>query len=76
MSNEKQVLTAQIASAYWGAQVICAPYGGQPNRQITGSMVGLGNLGIDIKFPEWQSPHNILIETCQLLLTPLSEISD
>lgn len=72
----EQKLTAAIAGAYFGCDVICAPYGGQPKRQIIGTMIGLNNRGIDIKFPEWQSPHNILISECQLILTPLSKISD
>ncbi len=69
-------LTAAIAASYFGAEVICAPYGGQPNRKIIGTMIGLNNHGIDIKFPEWQSPHQIAIDQCQLILTPLDKISD
>ena len=72
----EQKLTAAIAASYFGADVICAPYGGQPNRKITGTMIGLNNHGIDIKFPEWQSPHQIATDQCQLILTPLSKISD
>lgn len=43
----EQKLTAAIAASYFGADVICAPYGGQPNRKITGTMIGLNNHGME-----------------------------
>jgi len=74
MENLK--LTAQIAAAYFGSEIICAPYGGQPERKLIGKMVGLGNTLMDIKFPVWQSSHQMPISDSQLLITPLSSISD
>lgn len=70
-------LTAKIAASYFGAEVRCAPYGGPPDRKIIGTMIGLNNDGIHVKFPEWQShQHQVAIGVCQLILTPLGEISD
>ena len=70
-------LTAKIAASYFGAEVRCAPYGGPPDRKIIGTMIGLNNDGIHVKFPEWQShQHQVAIGVCQLILTPLDKISD
>lgn len=70
-------LTAAIAASYFGAEVRCAPYGGSPDRKLIGTMIGLNNDGIQVKFLAWQShQHQVEIGVCQLILTPLDKISE
>lgn len=74
MSNIK--LDAAKAARYWGCEVVCAPYTGQPNKKLTGKMIGVTTDSIYIKFPEWATSHGMFVSDCQLLLTPLSAITD
>ena len=77
MNNEiTNEFRAACFAAYWGANTISAPYGAQPKRMLQGKISATNTIFIDIKYPEWQSQHPIILSDCKLILTPLSEISD
>jgi hypothetical protein len=72
----EQKLTAQIAARYLGCKIKCAPYGGQPTRFEYGKMVGLNETHLHCRLGNWVSPHDMPIGSCQLVLRPISELTD